>query len=158
MEKRGCKHCGYQFFPRVENPKKCGNCQKPYPLLPQNPTEQTVTKEIHMISGLTKLDQGTITSPKGFTAGSTFVGLKTYAADKLDLGILMSVSPCSVAGFYTLNKLKSHSVTLDQERTMNGRAQALVINSGIANACVGHQGYIDASLSLIHISEPTRPY
>ncbi|SVA31172.1 uncharacterized protein METZ01_LOCUS84026 [marine metagenome] len=153
MEKRGCKHCGYQFFPRVENPKKCGNCQKPYPLLPQNPAEQTVTKEIHMSSGLTRIDRGNITSPKGFTAGSTFVGLKTYAEDKLDLGILMSVSPCSVAGFYTLNKLKSHSVTLDQERTMNGRAQALVVNSGIANACVGHQGYIDASDITKKVSE-----
>lgn len=145
MEKHGCRHCGYQFFPRVENPKKCGNCQRPYPLIPRDMTEQSVSKEIHMISGLTKLDQGNITSPSGFTAGSTFVGLKTYAEDKLDLGILMSVSPCSVAGFYTLNKLKSHSVTLDQERTINGRAQALIVNSGIANACVGHQGYIDAS-------------
>jgi len=145
MDKRGCRHCRYQFFPRVENPKKCGNCQKPYPLLPQGPAEESVTKETYMISGLTKLDQGSITSPRGFTAGSTFVGLKTYAEDKLDLGILMSVSPCSVAGFYTLNKLKSHSVTLDQKRTMNGRAQALVVNSGIANACVGYQGYIDAS-------------
>lgn len=97
-----------------------------------------------MTSEINWLDGGTVTSPKGFTAGATYAGIRTYTEDKLDLGILCSESVCTVAGTFTKNMVKSPSVVLDQERVATGRAQAVVINSGIANACVGEQGMTDA--------------
>jgi glutamate N-acetyltransferase/amino-acid N-acetyltransferase len=90
------------------------------------------------------LENGTITSPRGFLAGATYSGIRTYTEDKLDLGIVYSEVPCTVAGTFTTNKIKSPSVVLDQRRVSSGRAQAIVVNSGIANACVGEQGMIDA--------------
>ena len=97
-----------------------------------------------MTSEINWLEGGTITSPKGFTAGATYSGIRTYTEDKLDLGILCSESVCTVAGTFTKNMVKSPSVVLDQQRVATGRAQAVVINSGIANACVGEQGMTDA--------------
>ena len=90
------------------------------------------------------LEKGTITSPKSFLAGATYSGIRTYAEDKLDLGILYSETPCTVAGTFTKNEVKSLSVVLDQKRVSTGRSQALIVNSGIANACVGEQGMTDA--------------
>ncbi len=94
--------------------------------------------------GIRFLEGGTVTSPRGFVAGATYAGIKTYAEDKLDLGLLMSQYPCSVAAVFTTNKLKSASVILCHERVSKGRVRALVVNSGIANTCVGQQGYKDA--------------
>ena len=90
------------------------------------------------------LEGGTVTTPKGFSAGATYAGIKTYAQDKLDLGLLYSSAPSSVAGVFTTSVVKSPSVSLTQERVSGGKARALVVNSGIANACVGEQGYTDA--------------
>lgn len=97
-----------------------------------------------MTSEINWLEGGTITSPKGFTAGATYSGIRTYTEDKLDLGIVCSESVCTVAGTFTKNAVKSPSVVLDQQRVSTGRSQAVVINSGIANACVGEQGMTDA--------------
>ncbi|MBI2856037.1 MAG: bifunctional glutamate N-acetyltransferase/amino-acid acetyltransferase ArgJ [Chloroflexi bacterium] len=90
------------------------------------------------------LEGGTITSPKGFLAGATYCGIRTYTEDKLDLGIVYSEVPGTVAGTFTTNKIKSPSVVLNQQRVASGRAQVVVVNSGIANACVGEQGMKDA--------------
>lgn len=90
------------------------------------------------------VDGGTVTSPRGFAAGATYAGIKTYAEDKLDLGLLLSQRPSSVAGVFTTSVVKSPSVRLTQERVSQGKVRALVVNSGIANACVGEQGYKDA--------------
>ncbi|MBI4201358.1 MAG: bifunctional glutamate N-acetyltransferase/amino-acid acetyltransferase ArgJ [Chloroflexi bacterium] len=88
--------------------------------------------------------QGTATSPQGFQAGATFAGMKTYAADKLDLGILCSSRPCACAGVFTTNRIKSPSTSLTQKHIQRGAVQAVVVNSGIANTSVGDQGYKDA--------------
>ena len=96
------------------------------------------------MSDLIWLEGGTITSPKGFLAGATYSGIRSYTPDKLDLGIVYSTVPSNVAGTFTTNKIKSPSVVLDQERVSSGRAQAIVINSGIANTSVGNQGMKDA--------------
>ena len=90
------------------------------------------------------LDGGTITSPQGFHAGATYAGIKTYAEGKLDLGVVRSEVACNVAGTFTTNRLRSPSVLLDEQRVSTGRAQAVVCNSGVANACVGEQGMKDA--------------
>ncbi|MCE2462689.1 MAG: bifunctional glutamate N-acetyltransferase/amino-acid acetyltransferase ArgJ [Dehalococcoidia bacterium] len=91
------------------------------------------------------VDGGSVTTPGGFSAGATYAGLKTYAEDKLDLGILLSDRPSSVAGVFTTSAVRSPTVTITQERVSSqSKVRALVVNSGIANACVGEQGYLDA--------------
>ena len=97
------------------------------------------------MSELYKLDpKGNVTSPKSFIAGGTYAGLKTFAESKLDLGLLRSEVKCSSAGVFTKNKIRSHSVTLSERNLKKGSIQGVVVNSGIANACVGNQGMIDA--------------
>ncbi len=90
------------------------------------------------------LEGGTITRVKGFRAGATFAGIKTYVHDKLDLGLLTSQEPCTAAGTFTTNRIKSPSVMLTQRHLQGGKLRGLVVNSGIANACVGEQGMRDA--------------
>ena len=87
---------------------------------------------------------GTVTSPKGFSAGATYAGLKTHGEHKLDLAILCSDKPCTSAGVFTRNKVASATVPLSRQRVEKGQAQAVVVNSGCANACVGPQGMLDA--------------
>lgn len=78
-------------------------------------------------------------------AGSTYAGLKTFAEDKLDLCILFSELPCSSAGVFTKSAVRSATVTVNQERLGQGiPMRGLIVNAGIANTCVGEQGYIDA--------------
>src|SRR3989304_3348597 len=89
--------------------------------------------------------EGTVTSPKGFFAGATHAGIKK-AKDSLDLGILFSEAPCVTAGLFTATKLKAAAVTLSQERLKEGKAVALVVNSGCANAYTGKQGLADAEM------------
>ena len=98
-----------------------------------------------MAGPITHVDGGTITTAKGFRAGGTYVGIKTYSEDKMDMGMLLSEAPCSAAGVFTKSTLVSPSVTLNRETLSAGApVRALVVNSGIANAGVGEQGYIDA--------------
>ena len=88
--------------------------------------------------------KGTITSPKGFLAGATYIGLKNSGMEALDLSILFSREPCVAAGLFTTNRVKAAPVVLSQQRLNGGRAQAIVVNSGCANACTGEQGVADA--------------
>ena len=101
------------------------------------------------------VEGGTITTPKGFQAGSIYAGIKHYSADKdkLDLGLLVSDKPASIAGVYTTSAIKSPSVRLTQERVSNKKVRALLVNSGIANACVGEQGYDDAIEVTAHAAQ-----
>ena len=97
-----------------------------------------------MPSVIQTLEDGTVTAPKGFSSGATYAGLKTYAEDKLDLGIIASEAPCSAAGVFTTSTIKSATVTVNQEHLAHGLIRGLVVNAGIANTCVGEQGYKDA--------------
>lgn len=85
-----------------------------------------------------------VLAPKGFTAGATYCGLKTYGDGKLDIGLLVSEKPCATAGVFTTNLVKAAPVLLDMEVAKRGTAQAVVYNAGIANACTGEQGMKDA--------------
>jgi len=87
---------------------------------------------------------GTVTSPEGFFAGATYAGIKK-TEDSLDLGILFSEAPCVTAGLFTSSKIKSAPVKLCQERLKEGRAVAVVVNSGCANAYTGERGLADAA-------------
>ena len=87
---------------------------------------------------------GSVTTPKGFVAGSAYAGIKTYAKDKWDLGILLSEKACATVGVYTQNKFVSPSVTLSRQNVDAGAVRGLVVSSGIANTGVGAQGMADA--------------
>ena len=89
---------------------------------------------------------GTVTSPRGFLAGASYAGIKVKGDDPLDLGILCSEVPCAAAGVFTTNRVKAAPVLLCQERLSKGRAQAVVVNSGCANACTGNQGLADSAM------------
>ena len=97
-----------------------------------------------MASEITVLPEGSVTTPKGFQAGATYAGLRTYSPDKLDLGLLYTESVASAAGVFTTNLIRSPSVTLSERNVASGQAHAIAVNSGCANCCVGDQGLKDA--------------
>ena len=88
--------------------------------------------------------KGTITSAKGFLAGAVSAGLKTKGEETADLGILFSEVPAVAAGMFTTNKIKAAPVILCQRHLAKRSAQAIIVNSGYANACTGEQGTRDA--------------
>ena len=89
------------------------------------------------------IPSGSVTSPEGFRAGATDAGIKKGKG--LDLGLLASEVPCSAVGLFTTNRIKAAPVVLCQQRLRTGRAAAVVVNSGCANACTGEQGLADAA-------------
>ncbi len=84
---------------------------------------------------------GSITTPAGFAAGSAFCGIKTSG---LDLCVIASENPCEAGGVFTTNKVKAAPLLLSQQRLAGGSVQAIVVNSGNANACTGKRGHQDA--------------
>jgi len=99
---------------------------------------------------------GTVTSPRGFRAGSTYAGIKTYGEDKLDLTILASDWPCDVAATFTKNRLHSAAIDINREHLADGRAQAVVINSGVANSSTGARGLADGRKMAGFVAEKLR--
>ena len=97
-----------------------------------------------MTTTISFIDGGSVTSPQGFSAGATYAGLKTFAEDKLDLGIIASDSPCTAAGVFTTSTIKSPTVSVNQAHLKAASPKGIIVNAGIANACVGEQGYKDA--------------
>jgi glutamate N-acetyltransferase/amino-acid N-acetyltransferase len=89
---------------------------------------------------------GSVTSPLGFQAGAVYAGMKTYGEGKLDLGLLVSDAPCTMAATFTRNRLRSASVDVNLEKLADGQAQAVVVNAGIANSSTGQRGIDDARL------------
>ena len=75
---------------------------------------------------------------KGFSAAAVKAGIRY--ADRLDLGLIYSQVPAVTAGVFTTNKVKAAPVLVDMERLRSGLAQAVLINSGNANACTGQNG------------------
>ena len=78
----------------------------------------------------------------GFVAGAVAAGLKKDG--KKDLGIIFSEVPACAAGVFTTNQVQAAPVLLDKERIKSGRCQAIIANSGNANACTGKKGIEDA--------------
>lgn len=75
---------------------------------------------------------------KGFTYSAVAAGIRKK--DRLDLGLIFCEKPASAAGVFTTNRVKAAPVLLDMERIGQGRAQAILVNSGVANACTGKIG------------------
>jgi len=74
----------------------------------------------------------------GFSLSAIPAGIKYR--DRLDLGLIYSDSPTVTAGVFTTSLIKAAPVVLDMERLKQGRAQAILVNSGCANACTGEEG------------------
>ena len=91
------------------------------------------------------IPEGSVTSPEGFRAGATYAGIKKKTKGSLDLAIFFSEAPCVAAALFTTNRIKAAPVVLSQQRLREGRAVAVVVNSGCANACTGEQGLADAA-------------
>ena len=85
---------------------------------------------------------GNAASPAGFRAAGLHCGIKR---EKPDLALLVSDVPASVAGVFTTNRVKAAPVRYTQAAVARGRAQAVVVNSGNANACTGEPGLADAA-------------
>lgn len=79
---------------------------------------------------------------KGFQFAAVEAAIKKPG--RLDLALIYSEQPAVVAAVFTTNKVKAAPVLLDEERVKSGRVQALVVNSGNANACTGVKGMADA--------------
>ena len=101
--------------------------------------------------------KGGVTAAKGFEAASTAAGIKYK--DRTDMALVYSQVPCVAAGTFTTNVVKAAPVKWDQQVVKSGaKAQAVVVNSGIANACTGAEGFgyckdtADAAAKALNIS------
>lgn len=84
---------------------------------------------------------GGVTAAAGFSATGLAVGIKKKS-EKKDMALVYSKVPCKVAGTFTKNVVKAACVKYDMDVVENSPfVQAVVVNSGIANACTGAQGY-----------------
>ena len=104
-----------------------------------------------------KIIEGGVTAAKGFEAASTAAGIKYK--DRTDMALVYSQVPCVAAGTFTTNVVKAAPVKWDQQVVKSGaKAQAVVVNSGIANACTGAEGFgyckdtADAAAKALNIS------
>lgn len=82
---------------------------------------------------------GGVTAGKGFEAAAAAAGIKYQ--DRTDMALIYSQVPCEAAGTFTKNVVKAAPVKWDQEVIKSGKkVQAVIVNSGIANACTGSEG------------------
>jgi glutamate N-acetyltransferase / amino-acid N-acetyltransferase len=97
---------------------------------------QATKPSINKVTGIN------IATPQGFYASGLHCGVKHK---KLDLGLLYSVTPARAAGVYTTNQVQAAPLKLTQESIkQEGKLQAIIVNSGNANACTGKRGLADA--------------
>src|SRR2546425_1075212 len=94
---------------------------------------------------------GSIVAPRGFLASGIFCDIKRLGTGKgsekgrkRDLALIVSEVPATVAGMFTTNQICAAPVKVCIQRVEKGVAQAIVVNSGNANACTGKQGLRDA--------------
>ncbi|MBI5384058.1 MAG: bifunctional glutamate N-acetyltransferase/amino-acid acetyltransferase ArgJ [Verrucomicrobia bacterium] len=98
-----------------------------------------------------KTIDGSIVAPQGFLASGVFCDIKRLGTgkgsnkgQKRDLALILSEVPATVAGMFTTNQVCAAPVKVCLPRVAQGTAQAIVANSGNANACTGRQGLKDA--------------
>jgi glutamate N-acetyltransferase/amino-acid N-acetyltransferase len=98
-----------------------------------------------------KILPDSILSPQGFLAAGVFCDIKRLGTGKgsnkgrkRDLALIVSQVPAAVAGMFTTNQICAAPVKVCLPRVRKGLAQAIVVNSGNANACTGSRGMRDA--------------
>ncbi|MFL5912409.1 MAG: bifunctional ornithine acetyltransferase/N-acetylglutamate synthase, partial [Gaiellaceae bacterium] len=83
-----------------------------------------------------------VTAAKGFVAGAVHSGIRKK--DRLDLALVHSLVPATGAGMFTVNRMQAAPVVVSREHLEHAQPQAIVANSGTANAATGQAG-IDAA-------------
>ena len=101
---------------------------------------------------------GSILAPKGFLASGVFCNIKRLGTGKgsakgrkRDLALIVSEVPATAAGMFTTNQVCAAPVKVCLDRVKKGVAQAIVVNSGNANACTGRHGLKDA-IEMAHLT------
>lgn len=87
----------------------------------------------------------------GFSFAAVEAGVRYK--DRLDIGLIYSESPCVTAGVFTTSLVKAAPVVIDIDRLKSDQAQAILVNSGCANACTGEEGMQAAYRTSALISE-----
>jgi len=82
-----------------------------------------------------------VTAPLGFKAAAVAAGIKPQG---LDLALLVADAGCTVAAVFTTNRAQAAPVLVSREHVASGRARAVVVNAGCANAATGASGLADA--------------
>ena len=100
--------------------------------------------------------KGGVTAAKGYEAASTAAGIKYKG--RTDMALVYSQAPCITAGTFTTNVVKAAPVKWDRQVVDSGKpVQAIIANSGIANACTGEEGFgyckdtAEAAAKALHI-------
>src|SRR3989338_11044520 len=83
-----------------------------------------------------------VCAPKGFTAVGKHIGIKK--SGKHDFAVIYSEVLADAAAVYTSNKVKGAPLIVTKKHLSNGKAQAIIVNSGIANVCTGKIGIKNA--------------
>ena len=94
-----------------------------------------------------KIVKGGVCSAKGFRAAGVAAEIKYKGRN--DVALIVADAPCAAAAVFTTNKVAAAPVLYDREVVKNGRIQAILANSGCANACTGEEGLKDAKLSAL---------
>ncbi|MGL5853302.1 MAG: bifunctional ornithine acetyltransferase/N-acetylglutamate synthase, partial [Phycicoccus sp.] len=93
----------------------------------------------------------TVTAPRGFRASGVAGGLKADGA--LDVALVVNDGPDhAAAAVFTGNRVQAAPVTWSRQVVADGRADAVVLNSGGANACTGPEGFLDTHRTAEHVA------
>ena len=84
------------------------------------------------------LIDGGVCAPQGFRAAGIHVGVKTHAAWKKDVALIVSDTDCTASAVFTKNVVKAAPIHVDKAHLADGHARAIIANSGNANACAPH--------------------
>jgi glutamate N-acetyltransferase / amino-acid N-acetyltransferase len=90
-----------------------------------------------------RLNNG-VCSPEGFTDIGKSVGIKK--SKRKDLAVIFSKKICQASAVYTQNKVIGAPLIITQDHLKDGKAQAVIVNSGIANVCTGNKGLEDSKM------------
>ena len=94
-----------------------------------------------------RIIKGGVCSAKGFRAAAAAAGIKYEGRN--DVALIVADAPCAAAAVFTTNKVAAAPVVYDRSVIEGGRIQAILANSGCANACTGEGGLADARLSAL---------
>src|SRR5256712_3261819 len=105
-----------------------------------------------MTATFDSLPDGSVTSPRGFSAAAAHVGLKADGAP--DVALLVSATSCATAGVFTRNAVRAAPVLYDADLLSErpGRVRAVAMNARVANACTGAAG-LDAARAMAQAAE-----
>src|SRR5437773_3910255 len=105
-----------------------------------------------MTATLDSLPDGSVTSPRGFSAAAAHAGLKADGAP--DVALLVSATSCATAGVFTRNAVRAAPVLYDADLLSErpGRVRAVAMNARVANACTGAAG-LDAARAMAQAAE-----